>query len=74
VPEPSAALGRALGALADALGGAELAGDGDRDAAVLNRLRTASGDHDAPAALARAVLRSALEARLDARAGRSRRG
>jgi hypothetical protein len=73
VPEPSAALARALTAVADTVAAAD-AGDGARDAAILALLRTASTDGDAPVSLARAVLRSALEARQDARAVISRHG
>jgi hypothetical protein len=73
LPEPSATLSRALAALADALGAAGPGGSGQGEAAVLERLRTDPADPDAPAALGRAILASALEARLDARVGRSRR-
>jgi hypothetical protein len=73
LPEPSAALTRALTAVADAVTAVDLSGSGEGDTAVLDRLRTASAVDDAAALLARTVLCSALEARVDARAGLSRR-
>jgi hypothetical protein len=74
VPEPSAPLAQALNAVADAVAAVDAASDGDRDAAVLALLRNASDDGDAPVGLARAVLRSALEARQDARSVVSHHG
>jgi hypothetical protein len=73
VPEPSAPLAQALTAVADAVAAVD-APDGPRDAAVLALLRAAPTDGAAPGSLARAVLRSALEARRDARAVTSRPG
>jgi hypothetical protein len=74
LPEPSAPLARALTALADIVTTVSGGRDGERDAAILTALRTTSADGDAPVALARAVLRSALEARQDARSVVSRHG
>ena len=67
LPEPSAALAQALTAVADAVAATDT-GDGRRDTAVLGLLGSASSNGDATVSLARAVLRSALEAREDARA------
>ena len=74
LPEPSASLARALTAVADTVAAADAGANGARDAAILALLQTAPADGDAPASLARAVLRSALEARQDARSVVSRHG
>jgi hypothetical protein len=74
VPEPSAPLTRALTTLADTVAAADPGANGARDAAILTLLQTSPDDGDAPASLARAVLRSALEARQDARSVVSRHG
>jgi hypothetical protein len=73
VPEPSAALARALIGLADVVAAADATGNDPRDVAVLERLRTSS-DGDACVSLARAVLESALEERQDTRAVTSSQG
>jgi hypothetical protein len=74
VPEPSAALAQALTAVADAVAAVDAAGNDPRDVAVLGLLRTSSFDGDASVSLARAVLRSALQARQDTRAVTSGQG
>ena len=66
LPEPAAPLARALGAAADAVAAADIGGN--RDAAVLGALRQHPVPGDAAASLGLAVLRAALEARLDVRA------
>ena len=67
IPAPSSSLARALGAVADAVT-ATAGAEGARDAAVLALLQNGSADGDATVALARSVLRAALEARRDTRA------
>jgi hypothetical protein len=74
LPEPSAPLARALVAVADVIASVSAEANGERDAAILAALRTASTEGDGPVPLARAVLHSALEARQDARAVVSRHG
>jgi hypothetical protein len=74
LPEPSAPLARALTAVADVVLAAQPEANGARDAAILAALQVVPGDGDPPVSLARAVLRSALEARQDARAVVSRHG
>jgi hypothetical protein len=74
LPEPSAPLARALTAVADVVGAVHPGANGARDAAILAALQVVPGDGDPPVSLARAVLRSALEARQDARAVVSRHG
>ena len=73
VSEPSAPLAEALTAVADTVAAVD-GGAGPRDSAILMALRNASLDGAGTVALARAVLRSALEARQDARAVVSRHG
>ncbi|TFV89796.1 hypothetical protein [Blastococcus sp. CT_GayMR16] len=74
LPEPSEPLAEALTAVADIVEAVQPGGKVPRDAAILALLQTASADGPAAASLARAVLRSALEARQDARAVISRHG
>ena len=74
LPEPSVPLAHALAAVMDVVRSVHAGANGGRDAAILAALRTAPDDVEAPVSLARAVLRSALEARQDARAVVSRRG
>ena len=74
LPEPSASLARALTAVADTVEAVGAGGRASRDAAILAALEAAPADGDPPVSLARAVLRSALEARQDARAVVSRHG
>jgi hypothetical protein len=65
VPEPGAPLATALAAVADAVGGA--GAGGNRDVAILGALRQERPADDAAASLGLAVLRAALEARVDVR-------
>jgi hypothetical protein len=65
-------LAQALTAVADVIVSVSAGENGHRDAAILAALRPDSTDGGAPVSLARAVLRSALEARQDARAVVSR--
>jgi hypothetical protein len=73
LPEPSAPLAQALTAVADVIAAVSAGANGHRDAAILAAMRSDPADGGAPVSLARAVLRSALEARQDARAVVSRR-
>jgi len=73
LPEPSAPLAQALTAVADVIASVSAGANGHRDAAILAAMRSDPADGGAPVSLARAVLRSALEARQDARAVVSRR-
>ena len=68
------AAGPALTAVADAVAAVHGGATAPRDAAILAALQTAPADGEPPVSLARAVLRSALEARQDARAVVSRHG
>ncbi|UOY03597.1 hypothetical protein [Blastococcus sp. PRF04-17] len=73
VADPSPSLARALSAVSEAVR-ATAGGDGPRDTAVLALLQNGSVDGDSTVALARAVLRAALEARRDTRAVTSHPG
>jgi hypothetical protein len=74
VPEPSVPLAEALTAIADTVAAADADDGFAREAAILALMQNASANGSAPVSLARAVLRSALEARQDARAVISRHG